>query len=234
MTQHVVIAGGTGEVGRQLLALLAERSDLQVRALVRRSGALAPAAHLEEVPFDFEDAAAYGPALAPPCDLLLIALGTTRAKAGSDEAFLQVDRDYPMRLISALAALHPEAHVGLVSSVGADHPRGLYLSAKAAVEAELVASGLAHVTARPSFLLSNRSEFRPLEVLVHHLIAPLLLLLGRLAFAGSRGFWRWAPVHVREVATSLLSATLTLQPGQQRVLEGIDLHSDPITHWGKP
>ncbi len=234
MTQRVVIAGGTGEVGRQLLALMAGRSDLQVRALVRRPGSLAPTANLEEVPFDFEDAAAYGPALAPPCDLLLIALGTTRARAASDEAFLRVDRDFPMRLISALAALHPEACVGLVSSVGADHPRGLYLGAKATVEAELATSGLAHVIARPSFLRSNRSEFRLLEVIVHRLIAPLWLVLGRAAFADSDGFWRWAPVHVREVAASLLEAVLKPQPGLRRVLEGRDLHPGPIHQWGKP
>lgn len=234
MTQHVLIAGGTGEVGKCLVALMAERPDLWVRALVRRPGTLKGAANLEEVPFDYEDPAAYGPAFARPCDLLLIALGTTRAKAGSDDAFLRVDRDYPMRLISALATLHPKARVGLVSSVGADHPRGLYLSAKATVEAELAASGLAHVIARPSFLRSDRSEFRPLEVFVNRLFAPLWLLLGRTAFPGSPGFWRWAPVHVREVAASLLEAALTLQPGQRRLLEGINLHPGPVDQWGKP
>lgn len=234
MIRHVLIAGGTGEVGKRLLAQMAERPDLQVRALVRRPGSLKAAPNLEEVAFDYEDPAAYGPAFAGPCDLLLIALGTTRAKAGSDEAFLRVDRDYPMRLISALATLHPEACAGLVSSVGADHPRGLYLGAKATVEAELAASGLAHVIARPSFLRSDRSEFRPLEILVNRLIAPLWLLLGRMAFAQSQGYWRWAPVHVREVATALLEATLTLQPGQRRLLEGLDLHPGPVSQWGQP
>ncbi len=234
MTQHVVIAGGTGEVGRQLLALLADRPDLAVRALVRKPGSLQAAPNLQEVPFDYEDATAYGPTLAQPCDLLLIALGTTIAKAGNAEAFLRVDRDYPMRLISALATTHPEAKVGLVSSVGADHPRGLYLGAKATVEAELEASGLTHVIGRPSFLRSSRKEIRVLEIAVDRLIAPLWLALGRVAFADSRGWWRWAPVHVREVATTLLDAALTLPPGQRRVLEGIDLHSGPISQWGKP
>lgn len=234
MIRHVVIAGGTGEVGRQLLNLLADRPELSVRALVRRPGALPSAPNLEEVPFDYEDATAYGPAFARPCDLLLIALGTTRAKAGSDEAFLRVDRDYPMRLISALATLHPEGRVGLVSSVGADRGKGLYLGAKATVEAELQSSGLAHVIARPSFLRSQRKEFRPLEVLVNGLIAPLWLALGRVFFPQSRGWWRWAPVHVREVAQTLLEASLRLEPNDQRLLEGPDLHPGPITRWGRP
>jgi len=234
MTWHVVIAGGTGEVGRQLLALMADRPDLSVRALVRRPGSLPAAANVEEVPFDYEDASAYGPLFSPPCDLLLLALGTTRAKAGSDEAFLRVDRDYPLRLISSLAATHPDARVGVVSSVGADRARGLYLGAKAAVEEELAAQGLAHVIARPSFLRSDRSEFRPLEVFINRLIAPIWLALGRGLFPRSRGWWRWAPVHVREVAAALLGAALTLEPGQRRILEGLDLHPGSVARWGRP
>ncbi|MCE1205312.1 MAG: NAD(P)H-binding protein [Holophagaceae bacterium] len=234
MTQHVVIAGGSGEVGRQLLALLAQRPELSLRALVRQLGSLPASANLEEVPFDFEDSAAYGPLFARPCDLLLIALGTTRAKAGSAEAFLRVDRDYPMRLISALATTHPGAKVGLVSSVGADRGKGLYLGAKATVEAELAASGLSHAIVRPSFLRSDRREFRLLEVLVNRLIAPPWLALGRMAFSSSPAWWRWAPVHVREVAATLLEATLSLKPGQRRVLEGLDLHPGPASRWGKP
>ncbi len=234
MVRHVLIAGGTGEVGQQLVALMAERPDLQVRALVRRSGALPSAANLMEVPFDYEDAAAYGPVFALPCDLLLIALGTTRAKAGSDDAFLRVDRDYPLRLIAALAAAHPGATVGLVSSVGADGGKGLYLGAKAAVEAGLQASGLGHVIARPSFLRSDRREVRPLELAVDWLAAPLALALGRAWFPRSRAWWRWAPVHVREVAVSLLAACLDLPPGGRQVLEGLDLHHGPVATWGRP
>jgi uncharacterized protein YbjT (DUF2867 family) len=234
MTRQVVIAGGTGEVGRRLLALMADRPDLSVRVLVRRPGSTPAAPNLQEVPFDFDDASAYDPLFAQPCDLLLIALGTTRARAGSDEAFLRVDRDYPTRLISALASAHPEARVGLVSSVGADRARGLYLGAKAAVEAALEGSGLAHAIARPSFLRSGRSEFRPLEVAVDRLAAPLWLALGRDLLPHSRGWWRWAPVHAREVATALLEAALALEPGQRRLLEGLDLHPGPRTQWGRP
>jgi uncharacterized protein YbjT (DUF2867 family) len=233
MTRHVVIAGGTGEVGKQLLALMAEHADLSVRALVRRPGSTLVSPNILEVPFDYEDVSAYGPLFASPCDLLLIALGTSRAKAGSDEAFLRVDRDYPLRLISALAATHPEARVGLVSSVGADRARGLYLGAKAAVEEELATQRLAHVIARPSFLRSDRSEFRPLEVAINRLITPIWLALGRGLFPRSRSWWRWAPVHVREVAAALLEAALALEPGQRRILEGPDLHPGPVARWGR-
>jgi len=234
MTQRVVIAGGTGEVGQRLLALMAGNEALQVRVLTRRSGLPRSAPNLVALPFDYDDAAAYGRLFEEPCDLLFIALGTTRAKAGSDAAFLRVDRDYPIQLIQALAAAWPSARVGLVSSVGADRPRGLYLGAKAAVEAALVQSGLAHAIARPSMLRSERQEFRLGEVAVDRLFSPAIHALGRTLFPRNQGWWRWAPVHVREVAASLLAATLVLEPGEHCILEGLDLHPGPVTQWGRP
>lgn len=234
MTQRVVIAGGTGEVGRRLLDLMAGTEALQVRALTRSPGLPLETPNLAALPFAYEEPAAYARLFEEPCDLLLIALGTTRAKAGSDVAFLRVDRDYPIQLIRALAAAWPSARVGLVSSVGADRPRGLYLGAKAAVEAALVQSGLAHAIARPSMLRSTRQEFRVGEVAVDRLLSPLVLALGRSLFPRSRGWWRWAPVHVREVAAALLAATLVLEPHEHCLLEGLDLHSGPISQWGRP
>jgi uncharacterized protein YbjT (DUF2867 family) len=234
MAQQVVVAGGTGEVGKQLLAGLAGNPDLFVRALVRRPGSCLTAPHIQEIVFDFEDPAAYTRLFAIPCDLLFLALGTTRAKAGSDEAFQRVDRDYPLRLISAMAMTNPEGRVGLVSSVGADKPRGLYLTTKAEVETALMESGLASISARPSMLRSERVEFRPVEVIFNHLFAPCILALGRWLFPRSQGWWRWAPVHVREVGLSLITATLALEPREQRILEGLSLHPGPLAQWGKP
>jgi len=234
MTRHVMIAGGTGAVGGRLLALLAEDATVEVRALTRGSGLCTTSPNIHPLPFDYEDEGAYQRLFADPCDVLLIALGTTRSKAGSDAAFLRVDRDYPIRLIRALAGANPSARVGLVSSVGADRPRGLYLGAKAAVEAALQDSGLAHAIARPSMLRSDRSEFRLMEVGVDRLLSPGFLALGRRLYPRSRAWWRWAPVHVREVAAALLAATLNLKPGARRILESLDLHPGPVTQWGRP
>lgn len=219
----IVIAGATGQVGRHLAAGLAAREDCAVRALVRRSGGLP--AGVEAIPFDFEDPAAYARLGGePPCDLLLIALGTTRAAAGP-EGFWRVDRDYPVRLIEALAKANPAARVGLVSSVGADRPSGLYLRAKAEVEAALKASGLAHAVVRPSFLLRSDVRGRPAEWIVTRLLARPWLWLGRTFLPRSRGFWKWAPVTPAEVAKALADATFALHPGESRILESFDLRS---------
>lgn len=220
---RIVIAGATGQVGRHLAGILASRPGCEVRALVRREGGLPPG--VEALPFDFEDDAAcarLGREI--PCDMLLIALGTTRAAAGP-EGFWRVDRDYPVKLIEALARANPAAKVGLVSSVGADRPSGLYLRAKAEVEATLRASGLAHAIARPSFLLRSDVSGRPAEWIVSRLLARPWLAAGRL-FPRSRGFWKWAPVTPMDVAKALADATLALQPGASRILESLDLRPE--------
>ena len=37
-----------------------------------------------------------------------------------------------------------------------------------------------------------------------------------------------------EVGRQLLEASLALEPGQRRILEGLDLHPGPVAQWGRP
>ncbi len=218
---RVVVAGGSGQVGMRLLAGLAGRGECEVVALTRRPGLPVAAPNLRAQPFDFEDEAAYAALFAVPCDLLLLALGTTLKAAGGAAGLLKVDHDYPARLITALAKANPGAKVGLVSSVGADgHAVGTYLRAKRDLETTLQASGLAHAIARPSFLLRDDSSGRPAEWLVNRVLSKPWLGVGRLCFPRGRRFWKWAPVTPAAVASALLDAVFELRPGERRVLEG--------------
>lgn len=221
--EQIVIAGSTGEVGKHLVKLAAARSDLVVYALVRREGAWREEPGVHEIVFDYEDPAAYDALFREiPCDVLLIALGTTTSKAGV-EGLLRVDRDYPLLLIDALERSRPHAQVGFCSSVGADHPRGHYLKAKADVEQRLQASSLATAIARPSFLISERKEFRPIEKLgipVFNVAFGLLKVL----MPNSDFVWNYAPVHAQEVAERLLTGTLDVNSSQHVLLEGKALH----------
>ncbi len=203
MPGELVISGATGLVGRALCELLAARPDATVVALVRRAGTRLPAGVTERV-FDYEDLASYARLAATAPRALFCCLGTTRAKAGSDDAFRRVDRDYPVRLIDALAKGSPSTRFGLVSSVGADAPRGLYLVTKAEVERALTASGLAHVIVRPSFLKGPREERRLGEMLGLATLGPVLAGLG----AVSKGMRRFAPIEGADVARALAHAVL--------------------------
>lgn len=218
---RVVVAGGSGQVGRRLLKGLAARPDCEVAVLTRRPGLPLDAPNFRAKTFDFEDPPAYGALFEAPCDVLFIALGTTLKQAGGAPGLLKVDRDYPVQLIQALARAHPNARVGLVSAVGADgHAVGAYMRAKRDLEAVLQASGLAHAIARPSFLLRDDSAGRPAEWLVNRILSKPWLGLGHRVFSKTRRFWKWAPVSPAAVAAALLEATFTLAPGEHRVLEG--------------
>ena len=218
---HVVVAGGTGQVGLRLLSGLAGRADCEVMALVRKPGLPFEAPNLRGQVFDYDDEAAYAQLFTGPCDILFIALGTTLKQAGGAEGLRRVDHDYPARLIQALAAAHPAAKVGLVSSVGADgRAVGSYLRAKRDLEDALRASGLACAIARPSFLLRDDSAGRPAEWLVNRVLSKPWLGLGRRCFPRGTRFWKWAPVPPAAVAAALLEATFALRPGECRVLEG--------------
>jgi uncharacterized protein YbjT (DUF2867 family) len=216
--KRVVVAGATGLVGASLVKLLAGRSDIETIALVREARPGRFDASVTERVFDYESDASYRElgALAP--DAIICCLGTTRAKAGSDEAFRRVDADYPKRLIDAAKSASSKPVFGLVSSVGAGSPRGLYLKTKAEVESALSASGLRYAVVRPSFLLGDRAESRIGEKIGIVTLGPLLSGLGAI----STSLKRYAPIHADEVARALVRLTVD-DPGNARVVEGKQL-----------
>lgn len=227
LRRQVLVAGASGLIGQEMIRLLHMRPELDFTALVRRPGT---ATHLScrvhEVIFDYEDPQSYeriGTEL--PCDLLLCALGTTLRTAGSPEAFRRVDLEFPKRLITRLAELPGPPSFGLVSSLGANQPRGLYLQTKAELEAALRASGLPHVIVRPSLLLGERSEFRLGERLATVLLAKPYLALAKFFAPRSKALWRFAPIEAAQVARALVEACLDqpLKP-EGRLLEGLFLH----------
>ncbi|MCS6902278.1 MAG: NAD(P)H-binding protein [Myxococcales bacterium] len=218
--RQVVVAGGTGLVGRQVLRQLAARSDVEVTALVRRTGAGLPEG-VRERSFDYEQEASYE-ALGGeiPCDLLLCCLGTTRKKAGSNKAFRRVDRDYPLRLLNRLQQLPGRPVFGLVSSVGADRGIGLYLKTKAEVEEAVRSSGLPYVMVRPSLLVGEREESRLGERLVLAISVPLFGVLQHIV--PKEMIARYAPIEGSQVASALIRGALdTREP--HLILEGTEL-----------
>lgn len=220
--KDVVIAGATGEVGKALVRLAAANPSLRVYALVRRTGAFTQYPNVVEVFFDYEAPDASSELFSDlHCDILLIALGTTTSKAGV-QGLLRVDRDYPLMLIDALEKANGQASVAFCSAAGADKPRGHYLKAKSEVEQRLFASTLSAVIVKPSFLISPRREFRPLEVIV---LPVFRLVFGALKFLfpRSRFVWKYAPVTVDVVAQTMLRDAISSNLGQKMVREGRSL-----------
>jgi uncharacterized protein YbjT (DUF2867 family) len=196
----VVVAGGTGLVGRATIdALLVAPQVLSVTALVRREWPDAPRhPRLDVAVVDFDRLEAS--AALPPGDALICALGTTMKQAGSQAAFRRVDHDYPVAL-GRLARASGTRHYLLVSAVGANPAsRVFYNRVKGETERDIEALGFPRVTiVRPSLLLGPRAEFRLVEA------------VGRIA--GLMAPPRWRPVHATQVAASLVQALLSDVPG---------------------
>ncbi|MCC6929152.1 MAG: NAD(P)H-binding protein [Gemmatimonadaceae bacterium] len=204
--RRVLLAGATGLVGRELLALLeADQGVAEVVVLVRRALATeVDDRRVRVVVTDFEaldDAARRNPSLFA-VDQLFCALGTTIKQAGSQPAFRRVDHDYPLQL-ARLARAAGARHFLLVSALGADAgSRVFYNRVKGELERAVRALDFRSLTiARPSLLEGDRQEVRPGE--------RLAALFGWLAPA------RWKPVHVRQVARALVAAAAADAPGEQ-------------------
>ncbi len=231
----IIVAGATGEVGKEIIKQLVAWNNAQtwtIIALVRTEGSKkVPTGGVQEIRFDFDRPEAYEQLIAHyRPNIFFCALGTTLKKAKSAGAFKRVDRDYPAQFIHALCKCSPGTRVGLVSSVGADRGGGLYLTTKKEVEEIFFKSHLAGTVVRPSLLLSHREEFRLGEKLGAEIIAPAYLLFVRTFFPNWNALWKFAPIETRQVAATLVSSVIGLGSGEPQkenpkvqILEGLAL-----------
>ena len=149
-----LVAGATGLVGREILAMLvADDAVAAVPALVRRPLEFRHAKLAAHV-VDFASSFA-----APPCDEVYLALGTTIKVAGSQEAFRAVDFDANLAVARAARAAGAK-RLGLVSAMGADARSTIFYSrVKGELEEALAGLGYdAVVVARPSMLAGDRES----------------------------------------------------------------------------
>lgn len=144
----ILVAGATGLVGSRVIALLPDAIPISRRPI-----------DCPGVVADFGDLPPLPSAHAAVC-----ALGTTRAKAGSEAAFRAVDHDAVLAFAHAAKAAGA-VHFILVSSVGANPKSSLlYPRTKGEVEAALAAMGFARLDiVQPGLLIGPRAERRPVE-----------------------------------------------------------------------
>src|SRR6187399_164368 len=116
-SRRVLLAGATGLVGTCAMRAVRGHPGLRLVALSRREAPIPRGTRMEMVVADPAGWAEAVAAIAP--DAVVCALGTTRRKAGSEDAFRAVDHDLVVQLARAAKAAGVSNFV-LVSSVGAD------------------------------------------------------------------------------------------------------------------
>jgi uncharacterized protein YbjT (DUF2867 family) len=201
--RHALVVGGTGLVGRELLGLLGDDSRYaHVTSLARREAAPRGKVETRVVSFDQLDSV-----ILPDADDAFCCLGTTRRKAGSDEAFRRVDFDYVVAFARAARRAGVTRFL-LISAIGADpRSRTLYLRVKGDLEAAVEELGFPVLgIVRPSFIYGHRDERRPGESIViaaGPALAPLMV--GPLR--------PYRPVSALQVASALTTLATTAAAG---------------------
>jgi len=194
---NAFIAGASGLVGRECLKLLLDRYS-SVTALVRRPLNITHA-RLSERRMEFDKLASIE---LPAQSHVFCALGTTIKKAGSKEAFLKVDFEYPFALARRAAAAGDARYI-LVSSVDADRSAlNLYLQTKGELEGCIRALSLQLHIMRPSFLMGDRAEIRRVEKLG-------IVAARALQFAMLGPLRKYRPIEASTVARAMVAAAMS-------------------------
>jgi uncharacterized protein YbjT (DUF2867 family) len=211
--RSALVLGATGLVGGHCVELLlADRAYSSVSVAVRRpleriGGKLTQ--HVVDFDRLEEQTALFA------VDDVYCCLGTTIRRAGSQEAFLRVDVEYPAS--AARLALSAGADQFLaVSAVGADpQSRVFYNRAKGEMESRIRRLPFRAVwMIRPSLLLGEREEVRLGEKVAEVVSRPLApLMLGRLR--------RYRPVRARDVAAAMIA--LALSGGMGGIIESEEI-----------
>lgn len=214
----VVVFGATGLVGEALLAELSVANQVTSILSYGRRDPSHQCSKMRQVhgsfnalDVDLKDV---------QVDHCFIALGTTIRRAGSQQAFRDVD--YRMVLDAATWAKGAGAKtIALVSSVGANpNAFAFYPRVKGEVEEALKALGVPRLLIfRPGLLLGDRNEFRFGEALA----TPLMRVLN-LALVGSTA--RYRAISAEDVARAMVRMSLNdeAEVGKVVVAEGLDFY----------
>lgn len=196
---NIVIIGGSGLVGGLLLDRLAAQGRADVHAFLRRAVPDRAGLTQHVMPSDAWPVAIAGLG----ADLFVSTLGTTIRQAGSQAAFVAVDKTLLLDCAAASGARHGIA----VSSVGAGGS-GFYLKVKREAEAGLAALGFDRLDIlRPGLLLGERNgPPRPAER-VGMLLAPITNLLTPPSLD------RYRAIEADRVAAAILALVGNPTPG---------------------
>lgn len=173
----VLIIGSTGLVGKKLLEnLLTDDRINMITCLVRSLSGHTSNDKLREIQVNFDHLEQWDQEFEVDC--LFCCLGTTIKKAGSKTAFKKVDYEYIVKSAS-LFSKASGGHFLLISSIGADSGSSTFYSqVKGETEKAIKKMCFNKITIlRPSLLLGERNESRPMESLGKVLAKPMNYLL---------------------------------------------------------
>ena len=154
-----LVIGSTGLIGTELLKIILESPEYsQVVTFVKRDSEIRHP-KLTQHHIDFDQPETYENLVVG--DDFFCTIGTTIKNAGSQNAFRQVDYEYP-RQFASFAMQNKVKQFLIISALNADaKSSNFYLKTKGAIEDFLKNCEFESVAVlQPSLLLGNRAEFR--------------------------------------------------------------------------
>ncbi|MFT5640193.1 MAG: hypothetical protein ACI9A7_000289 [Cyclobacteriaceae bacterium] len=180
MGKTAIVAGATGLIGSNLVELLLESDHYdQIVLIVRTKQNIASGKIIQIIEEDFANIENHLTELEG--EDYFCALGTTKAKAGSKEAFEKVDFEYPIIFAKIAMESSRFQYFGIVSAMGADvNSIFFYNKVKGRLEQDLKILGLRNLYIfQPNLLIGERKEFRLGERVVTKLSQFLSFILWR-------------------------------------------------------
>ena len=223
--KDVIIVGATGATGSQLMAhLLTDASINKIYSLHYRATQFQQHTKVTEIVMDLGDFNNFTlteriPATAAAnIGSAYCCLGTTRKKAGSQQAFRRVDKDYVVNFGRWVAANTP-AQLHVISAVGANAKSpSSYLQTKGETEQLLQQLPLTALCLyQPTLLYGNRAEFRLLEALAYY---PLRCL----AMIPLDACRRQQPIAIKQLANAMYQLSKQVSSGSH-IISSLDIQA---------
>jgi uncharacterized protein YbjT (DUF2867 family) len=210
-----IIAGASGLIGGELLAILLQQADYeQVTLLVRKELPIKDK-KLTQLVIDFDKLEDYESQLKGHA--IFCCLGSTRKKTPDLAVYRKIDHDYPLQL-AQMAVRNGIEQYHLVSALGADAATSnFYTKMKGETERDIKDAGLKclHIY-QPSFLTGERKEKRAIEkflIGLFKIIDPMLI----------GGLKKYRSIPAKTVALAMYNESIINE-------RGIFIHpSDKIT-----
>ena len=196
--KKAILFGSSGFIGSYLLQYLLKSTDYDLVTIVVRKSPGIQHPKLKILVGDYHTLPTLKDQLI--ADDVFIALGTTKKNTPNEVEYYQVDHDYPV-LAAKMAQQNGAKAVYVVTAVGANASSGMfYIKTKGEVERDIITLNFEHTYIfRPSMILGNRQESRPLEktlIKVFRLINPI--------FAG--GLNKYKGIEGKDIAKAMINA----------------------------
>ncbi len=217
MQKTALVIGATGLIGRNLVfELLKSPHYSQVTVLVRRDMVIKHE-KFKQIMLDFNQLDNFSDQI--NANHIFCCMGSTSAKTPNQDNYRRIDFEIPLKTAQIAFKNGAESFL-LVSSMGAStNSKIFYSRLKGELEYAIQQIGFDNTfILRPSLLLGNRSESRPLETISQYLMRVL-----NPAFVGPLKLYK--AIKGETVAKALINAALSDKKGYHLVL------NDQIFDW---